>query len=91
MNIDEEIARLKAEAMATQFLLSGLFVGLHDSGPPGVQLVKHAFTYAERYSEIASTKFGGPDHALYLTTLAKVIEDLRKAVGNNHPGPHDAV
>lgn len=84
-------AEAKAESMAIQFVLMGALTAMKRRGHNGQLIIDETFRYAEAVSEIAFAKMGSPDHAGYLTKIAKVIEQLRSTVLNDSGQPKGGV
>ena len=91
MDVEDQIARLKAEAMALQFVVLGLLQGLEGSGPDGEVIVRQAFGYAENVSVIAALKMGDPGTGSYVARIAEVVQHLRAAVIEDEGEPEKRI
>ncbi|RVQ67675.1 hypothetical protein EKN06_06980 [Croceicoccus ponticola] len=88
MDIETEIGKLAAEAMATQIVLAGLMNAINKSGDEGRAIVASAFRHADLMTELSLAtigKYGGLSQ--YEKHIAKVVEKLREAVVSDAPRP----
>ena len=90
MDYENEILGLRAETAAIQVLLVGLLKSLAAKGGGDI-IVKEAFGYAEHISEIIALKLGSPATAEHIAAVAKMLEQFRAAVLDDHSKPKDGV
>ena len=91
MDVEDQIGRLKAEAMALQFVVLGLIQGIRSSCENGDVIVQQAFHYAENVSVIAAMNLGGPSTGTYAARIAEVVQHLRAAVMDDEGEPKKVV
>ena len=91
MDVEYQIARLKAEAMALQFIVLGLVQGIRSSCENGDLIAQQAFHYAENVSTIAAMKLGGPSTGAHASRIAEVVQHLRAAVMDDEGEPKNIV
>lgn len=80
--IERRLARLEAEAMVSEMLLSGLCKALRRTDV-GHAIVQDSFDYAECVMSVAALKIGGEG----IAQREKVLQELRAAVLEDHDEP----
>lgn len=76
---EEALKSVRAEAMATQFVLIGLLHGLRQLGPNGHKAIEAAFGYADLMCELSSSNIAGPEMANYHRKLSEIVDQIRAA------------
>ena len=80
MNAEEEIYRLRGEAIAAQMVLIGIGIGLVNLGPPFKTVVEQAFDYSDHVLNVGIDKLGAGTSHIHLESAYSVLEQLRTAM-----------
>ena len=91
MDADHEIAKLKAELMAVQFMVLGLMTGIKRMGPQGELIIKEALRYADYATDMAVANLGGSGTGTYVTRIAEVVERLRASIVDDEGKPQSGI
>ena len=85
MDVEDEIAWLKAETLALQAILVGLCRSLN-ARPDTKPFVDEAFGHADTFIHAGAVQFGKPEQTKHFRTAASIIEQLRMgAQGKSQP------
>ena len=91
MDAEQEIQKLRGEAIATQMVLIGIGIGMVNLGAPFKTIVEQAFDYADRIFDVGADKFGKSADQEHLKSAYSVLEQLRTAILGSDGEPKASV